>query len=80
MKIEISELWETGRQILCDEGSDVSRPKDFSDLKKYENVLLGDKIPGTKMREAIIDNSVVFLSETKVRHPQGGTMYLIEVE
>lgn len=79
MKAIISELWETGREIVVSD-SDEDRPLTFSDIKKCDNVVFGESIPGTRMREALIDERIVILSATKVHHPIGGTMYVIEVE
>ena len=80
MKATISQLWETGRELINFDGDEFERPQSFSDLKKCENVLLGDKIPGTKMREVLIDNSIVLVEPMTVRHPAGGTMYILEVQ
>ena len=44
MKATISRLWETGREIINFDGDEFERPQSFADLKKCENVLLGDKI------------------------------------
>ena len=79
MKATIDELWDTGREIISFDGDEFERPQRFTDLKACENVLLGDKIPGTKMREVFIDDTVVLVGPTKVRHPVGGTMYILEV-
>lgn len=79
MKATISELWETGRELLSFDGDELERPQSFAELKKCENVLLGDKIQGTRIREVLIDESVVLVEPTKVRHPGGGTMYILEV-
>ena len=79
MKATISQLWETGRELITFDEDEFERPQSFTDLKKCENVLLGDKIPGTKMREVLIDNSIVLVEPMKVRHPAGGTMYILEV-
>jgi len=80
MKATINELWETGRQFLSFENDEFERPQTFTDLKKCENVLLDDKIEGTKMREVLIDNSIVLVEPNKVSHPCGGTMYILEVQ
>lgn len=79
MKATIFELWETGREIVTFDDSDVDRPQSFADLKKCDNVLLGDKIQGTRVREVLVDDSLVFIEPTKVRHPSGGTIYVLEV-
>ena len=79
MRATISQLWDTCREIIVYDDSEFERPQSFTDLKKCENVLLGDKIPGTKMREVLIDDSVVLVEPMRVRHPVGGTMYVLEV-
>ena len=79
MKATISQLWETGREIINFDGDEFERPQSFADLKKCENVLLGDKIPGTKMREVLIDSSIVLIEPMKVRHPAGGAVCVLEV-
>lgn len=79
MKATINELWGTGRELISFDDDEFRRPQSFADLKKCENVLLGDKIPGTKIREMLIDNSIVYVEPTKVRHPVGGTIYILEV-
>ncbi len=40
MKATIKELWDTGREIICYEGQECSRPTQLSDLKECTNVLL----------------------------------------
>ena len=81
MKAEIVHLWETGREIITFEGEDeFERPSSFDELKKCENVLVGKKIPGSRSREVLIDNSIVIVVQTTVRHPAGGTMYILEVQ
>ena len=79
MKATVNQLWDTCREIIVYDDSEFERPQSFADLKKCENVLLGDKIPGTKMREVLIDDSVVLVEPMRVRHPVGGTMYVLEV-
>jgi len=79
MKATIEDLWETGRQILAFDGPEFGRPKSIADLKKCNNVVVGDKIPELKMQEVMIDNRIFFIQSTTVRHPMGGTMYILEV-
>lgn len=79
MKATINELWETGRMLVSFNDDEFLRPQSFADLKACENVLLGDRISGTRMRVVLIDDSVVLVEPTKVRHPAGGTMYILEV-
>ena len=81
MKAEIVPLWETGREIITFEGADeFERLTSFDELKKCENVLIGEKIPGSRAREVLIDNSIVIVERTTVRHPVGGTMCILEVQ
>ena len=82
MKATISDLWETGRRILSFDNSEYERPQNFKDLKQCDNVLIGDKIYNDshcKIREVLIDNSIVLVEPNKVCHPCGGTMYILEV-
>lgn len=78
MKATISELWETGREIITFDDSGFERPSSFADLKKCDNVIIGDKVGGN-MREVMIDNSILLVDRMKVNHPFGGTMYVLEV-
>jgi len=79
MKATISELWKTGRKLINFDGDEFERPQSFIELKKCDNVLLGEKIPGTKIREVLIDDRIVLVEPTQARHPQGGKMYILEV-
>jgi hypothetical protein len=79
MKATISELWETRRELITFNNSDTDRPQTFAELKKCENVLIGDKIPYTRMYEVLIDNSLVMVEAVKVHHPMGGIMSILEV-
>lgn len=78
MKATINELWETGRNLVNFNDSDTERPQTFADLKKCDNVLIGDVVFG-KAREVLLDNSIVIIEPAKVNHPYGGTMYILEV-
>jgi hypothetical protein len=82
MKATISELWNTGREIISFDGSEFDRPSTFSDLKKCDNVLLGDKVymgPGCRAMSVLIDDKIIIVSTATVRHPVGGTMYVLEI-
>ncbi len=81
MKATIIDLWDTGRQIIGYPDSDTNRPTTFADLKKCENVIMGDHIDNNRNapREVLIDNDICIVAETTVRHPAGGTMYILEV-
>lgn len=74
--LQITELFNTGRYILTED--EFHNPQSFTELKKYDNIILGDKF-SPDMIEAIVDNSIVMLSKNTVQHPQGGTMHIIEV-
>jgi hypothetical protein len=74
----ISELWETGRQIISYNNEEYSRPQTFSDLKKCDNVIIGEK-RGPRTSEVLIDDAIVLVCATQVNHPQGGKMYVLEV-
>ena len=80
MKATISELWETGREIVTFDNSDVDRPCSISDLKKCDNVLVDGRIDGPKSPfEVIIDDSIFLVEQTTVRHPCGGNMRILEL-
>jgi len=79
MKATISELWETGREIICYDNDEFERPQTISDLKKCVNVLVGERVCNGGPYEVMIDNSIIMVQPTKVRHPYGGIMYILEV-
>lgn len=79
MNATINELWETGRNIICFDNSEFERPGTFADLKKCDNVLIGDSVEGSKIKEVLIDNEVVLVNPTRTTHPMGGTMFILEV-
>lgn len=74
MKAVIQELWETGREIITFDCG--GRPQTFVDLKECENVVLGT--PG-KVREVLINNTLVWVKPVTAKHLAGGTMRLLEV-
>lgn len=76
MKAIISELWNTGREIITTENEDHETICGFSDFKQFENVVI-DK----KAKLVMIDNYLVSVAFRKVQHPSGGgSMYICEVE
>lgn len=80
MKATISELWDTDRELITLYGSDTDRPQTISDLKKCDNIVVGARIAGPKSPyEVLIDNRIVLVTPCIVRHPCGGTMYILEV-
>ncbi len=69
MKAIITELWDTGLDIITTE-SDSNEISCMADLRKCENVLVGEKVKyaGT---EVLIDNHLVEVSFRVVLHPTG---------
>jgi hypothetical protein len=66
MKATIRELWDTGRQIISFDNSEFERPTDFRELKKCDNVIIGDK----KMynyREVMIDDGIYLCEIVKIK-------------
>lgn len=83
MKAKISELWQTGIEILTIEGADEFSDSIgcMSELKKCENVLVGDKIKGTNLTEVLIDNDIRFISFRLATHPTGcGKLKICEIQ
>lgn len=78
MKATINELFETGREIICIDDSDINYPKNFDDLKKCTNVLIGDKV-NEKIREVLIDDRIYFVMPNKTKHQYGGTILFLEI-
>jgi hypothetical protein len=73
MKAIISELWNTGIEIITSE-DEFEGISSFSELNKFENVLVGDKdksVPGYMPREVLIDDMIVYGSFINFRHPTG---------
>ena len=80
MKATINRLWETDRELIGFDGNEFERPRTFVELKECTNVLIGDKVPGTKMREVLIDNTFVLVEQRKVMHPASGfAMIILEI-
>jgi len=83
MKAKISELWQTGIEILTIEGADEFSDSigSISELKKCENVLVGDKIPGTQLTEILLDNDIHVVSFRLATHPTGcGKLKICEIQ
>jgi hypothetical protein len=79
MKTTINELWDTGRYMISFDDSEFDYPSSISDLKKCDNIIIGDKI-AKGVYEVLIDNSIVCVQSLKVNHPSGGgSMYILEV-
>lgn len=79
MKAQISELWETGIQVITSDDEISS----FADLSKCENVLVGKKgkgLPAYAPTEVMIDDEIVFVSFRTVSHPTGcGKLRICEI-
>lgn len=76
MKAQISQLWETGIQIITTGTNEISS---FADLRKCENVLVGKKGKGLPT-EVMIDDEIVFVSFRTVSHPTGcGKLRICEI-
>jgi hypothetical protein len=78
-KVFISELWQTGRELLTYENSEFERPQTFSDLKKCDGVLIGDSLWSSKVKEVLINDRLCVIESTTVYHPMGGKMQILEV-
>lgn len=89
MKAIISQLWETGIEIITTEFIPVNEYGDgysdgeissFADLKKCDNVLVDDKVKGVPYREILIDNEILAVAFRTVTHPTGcGRLRICEV-
>ena len=89
MKAQISELWETGINIISvaggyeDEDGNVYSDDEitsFADLRKCENVLVGKKEKGAPCTEVLIDEVLVYVSFRNVSHPTGfGKVRICEI-
>ena len=78
MKATISQLF--GREFISFDGDEFERPQSIAELKKCENVLVGNRIDGPKSPyEVLIDNSIQMVMPTTTNHPYGGKMYILEV-
>jgi len=83
MKAIISELWNTGIEIITTE-NDSNEIQSFADLRKCENVLVGKKgksIPSYMPTEVMIDDQIIYVSFRNVSHPTGcGKLRICEIE
>lgn len=80
MKATVNELWDTGREIIAYDHSDIERPTSIRDLKECENVIVGTKICKGGPTEVMIDEQIYMVSHVKLQHPSGGgTMDVLEV-
>ena len=89
MKAQISELWETGIQIITVAGGTFDENGDgysddeitsFTDLKKCENVLVEKQEKGVPFRDILIDDEILTVSFRSVSHPTGcGRLRICEI-
>jgi hypothetical protein len=79
MKATVKNLWSTDREIITVDDSEFNSISSFSELKKCDNVLIGDRIESTGPREVIIDNNYYLVLDNKVRHPSGFSMKILEI-
>ena len=79
----ISELWETGIDILTTE-NDSDEIQSLADLRKCENVLVGKRekgAPSCMPTEVMIDDQIVYILFRNVSHPTGcGKLRVCEVQ
>ena len=80
MKATVNQLWDTCREIISFENSEFERPTSMSDLKKCENVIVGEKICKGGPTEVMIDDSIYLVTPVKLQHPSGGgSMLALEI-
>ena len=80
MKATVTQLFDTYREIVSFDNSEFDRPTSIRDLKKCENVLVGEKICKGGPTEVMIDDSIYLVMPVKLRHPaDGSTMFVLEV-
>jgi len=89
MRAVITELWNTGRDIIdvpegeFDEnwdGYQDDRIESFSDLKKCENVLVDKPVKGEPFRTIILNDTVLNVTFRNVNHPTGcGKIRICEI-
>ena len=77
MKAIISELWDTGIDIITTE-DDSNEIYSISDLKKCENVIIGDR--HDYFTEIMLDDSILCVAFRTVSHPTGcGKLQICEI-
>ncbi len=83
MKAIISELWETGIEIITNDNKYDDEIQSFSDLRKCENVLVGQKVEKHRFAptEVMIDDQIVYVSFRNASHPTGcGKVRICEIQ
>lgn len=78
MEATINTLFSGYRNIISYNNSETERPTTFAQLKKCENVLLGDVI-AKGIRQAIIDDNIYTLELVTIRPKHGFAFQAIEV-
>jgi hypothetical protein len=82
MKAIISQLWNTGIEIITTE-NDENEIKSFADLRKCNNVLVEKRergVPSYVPVEVLIDERIVYVSFRTVSHPTGcGKLRICEI-
>lgn len=83
MKATVDYLFDSNRKVISFDGSDVHYPGNFVELKKCENVIIGEKIdpdPRCKDRYVMIDDQLHIVYPIKINHPSGGgVMNVLEI-
>ena len=86
MKAVISELWNTGIEIVTSErekGQECPEREieSFQDLKSCENVLVGQKDKECPSIEIMLDDQILYVHFRMVSHPTGcGKLRICEVD
>jgi len=79
MKAIISQLWDTGIDIITTE-SDSNEIQSFTDLKKCENILVEKQEKGVPFREILLNDMMLSVSFRTVTHPTGmGKLRICEI-
>lgn len=68
MKAVIRELWDTGIDIITTENEE-NEINSLSDLRKCDNVLIGEKDSEGLCTEIMLDDSILGVSFRQVTHP-----------
>ena len=85
MNATINKLFSTQRDIIAFDNSEFDRPASISQLRKCDNVIVGDRVCGPKSPyQVLIEEgskvSTIFVMPLTIHHPaDGSTMLLLEV-
>lgn len=70
MKATINNLWDTYREVISYDNSEIERPITFSDLEKCDNVILGEKSKHVKgARVVLIDDKINLVKVVTISGP-----------